>query len=279
MGIDSLTSGPEITPATAAKLLDDLTTIVAQASAVILANPAATVARRTKDDRSPVTAADEASEAIILEGCARVLGDVPAVSEERTTRSTTPMLGKSFILVDPLDGTREFLEGRDEFTVNLAIVNGGTPIAGIIAAPALGLLWRGIVGARAERLRLHAGGTAGDVDSIHTRRWPGTDAIATVSRSHFDVETNCFLQSFAVTKRQSIGSSLKFCRLAEGVADIYPRLSPTCEWDIAAGHALILAAGGAMTTPQATPLVYGTSKFLVPGFVAWGDPTQARAVA
>ncbi|HET7848279.1 MAG TPA: 3'(2'),5'-bisphosphate nucleotidase CysQ [Pseudolabrys sp.] len=279
MGIGSLTSDLEITPATAAKLLDDLTAIVARAAAVILVNPATTVARRTKDDQSPVTAADEASEAVILEECAHVLAGIPIVSEERMTRSAPPPLGRSFVLVDPLDGTREFLQGNGEFTVNLAIVTAGAPIAGIIAAPALGLLWRGIVGARAERLRLAADGTAGEASQIRTRRWPGADAVAAVSRSHYEASTDSFLQRFAVTKRESVGSSLKFCRLAEGNVDVYPRLSPTCEWDIAAGHALVLAAGGAMTTPQATPLAYGTSKFLVPGFVAWGDPTQVRKAA
>ncbi|MGC1467205.1 MAG: 3'(2'),5'-bisphosphate nucleotidase CysQ [Pseudolabrys sp.] len=262
----------------AARLLDDLTAIVVQASAVILANPASTAARRTKDDQSPVTAADEAAEAVILRGCVRAAPGIPVVSEEDMTRSAPPALGGSFILVDPLDGTREFIAGRDEFTVNLAIVTGRTPIAGIVAAPALGLLWRGIVGAHAERLRLSAGGVTGETQTIRSRRWPGHDAIAAVSRSHYEAETDSLLQRFGVTQRQSSGSSLKFCRLAEGVADIYPRLSPTCEWDIAAGHALVVAAGGAVTTPQAEPLVYGNAggKFRVPGFIAWGDPAKIQ---
>ena len=278
MGI-SVTSGPEITPAIAAGLLDELTKIAGRASAAILANPAATVAHHAKEDGSPVTAADEASEAVIHEGCQRILGDVPVVSEEQAARPAALALRRSFILVDPLDGTREFLQGRDEFTVNLAIVNGGTPIAGIIAAPARRWLWRGIVGVCAERLRLHADGTADESSPIRTRTWPGPDAIAAVSRSHFDRKTDSLLQRLGVVKRLSAGSSLKFCCLAEGTADIYPRLSPTCEWDIAAGHAILTAAGGVMTSAQRTPIVYGNSEkhFRVPDFIAWGDPAQTRA--
>jgi len=263
----------------AARLLDDLTALVAKASAAILANPASTAARRTKDDRSPVTDADEASEAVILKGCAHIAPGIPVVSEEDMTRSAPPALRNSFILVDPLDGTREFIEGRDEFTVNLAIVTGRTPIAGIVAAPALGLLWRGVAGAHAERMRLYASGGAGEPETIRTRTWPGRDAVAAVSRSHYEADTDALLQRFGVTQRQSSGSSLKFCRVAEGAADIYPRLSPTCEWDIAAGHALVAAAGGAVTTPQVAPLVYGNAggKFRVPGFIGWGDPAKVRA--
>ncbi|HEX5509609.1 MAG TPA: inositol monophosphatase family protein, partial [Pseudolabrys sp.] len=178
MGINRLTTEPDITPAVAAKLLDDLTAIVAQASAVVLSNPADAVARRTKADQSPVSAADEASEAVILEGCARAAANVPVVSEERISRSAPPLLRHSFILADPLDGTREFLQGRDEFTVNLAIVSGGIPIAGIVAAPALGLLWRGVVGTSAERFRMARDGALSGSETIRTRRWPGQDAIA-----------------------------------------------------------------------------------------------------
>ena len=146
-----MTTVSEISPADAAALIDELTTIVARASALIRSFAPDTVGRQLKADQSPVTAADEASEAAILEGLAKLLPGVPVVSEEKSGREAAPALGGCFLMVDPLDGTKEFLAGRDEFTVNLGIVTNGVPIAGIIAAPAQGLLWRGIVGGKAER--------------------------------------------------------------------------------------------------------------------------------
>ena len=183
--------GSEILPVQAAELLTDLTAIIARASALIRAASPATVVQRIKPDQSPVTAADEASEAVILQGLARLLPNVPVISEEMAGKTARRRLDRSFIVVDPLDGTREFLAGRDEFTVNLAIVTGGVPIAGIIAAPTRGLLWRGVVGGKAERLRLLADG-ADQAQPIRTRRWPEQDAVAAVSRSHFDPETDAF---------------------------------------------------------------------------------------
>ena len=146
-----------ITPQLAEQHLDALTEIVARAAAATLATPFSSVARRIKPDLSPVTAADEMSEAVILEGLAALLPGIPVIAEESVGRASEERLDPSFIVVDPLDGTREFLAGRDEFTVNVGIVTNGVPIAGIIAAPAQGLLWRGVVGGRAERLRLRLG--------------------------------------------------------------------------------------------------------------------------
>jgi 3'(2'), 5'-bisphosphate nucleotidase len=261
-------------------MLDDLTTIVSTAAAAILAARAGSLDPRTKSDQSPVTAADEAAEAVILAGLARVLPDVPVVSEEAAGRAPPTHLGDRFILVDPLDGTRELLAGRDEFTVNVALISGGRPTLGIVAAPALGLLWRGREGARAERLRLEPGSPASGARervTIQTRPFPAEGIIATVSRSHLDKDTQAFLARLPVGSTVNCGSAVKFCQVAEGAADIYPRFGTTCEWDIAAGHAVLAAAGGNVTTPSGGPLEYGriAERFRVANFIAWGDRSAA----
>ena len=205
---------------------------------------------------------------------AHLLPGVPIVSEEQEARPSE--LEAGFVLVDPLDGTREFLAGREEFTVNVAIISQGQPAVGIIAAPALGLVWRGVVGQGAERLHLAAGAApcrASGRSAIHTRRLPAAGFDAMVSRSHFDEETDAFLQRLPLVARTPCGSSLKLARIAEGSADLYARLARTCEWDVAAGHAILAAAGGIVTAPDGTELVYGHAPdFHVPGFIAWGDP-------
>jgi 3'(2'), 5'-bisphosphate nucleotidase len=274
-----LTSASEILPDQASVLLDALTAIVARASALIRDISPAHAGRQTKADQSPVTAADVASEASILQGLAQLLPEVPVISEEMADGKSTPSLGGSFFVVDPLDGTREFLAGRDEFTVNLAIVTRGTPIAGIIAAPSRGLVWRGIVGGRAERLRLTADG-ADEARAIRTRRWPQQEAVALVSRSHLDPATEAFLQRLGPMTHTPSGSAIKFCQVAEGSADVYPRLATTCEWDVAAGHALVAAAGGIVTRPGGGGLTFGHAErnFRVPAFLAWGDPIKAASV-
>jgi len=272
-----LVSASEIPPAMAAELLDDLTAIVARACTKISALSAARLVPRMKADQSPVTVADEASEALIIEGIAKLLPGVPVISEESADARDNRLDG-SFLIVDPLDGTREFLAGRDEFTVNLAVITGGVPIAGIIAAPARGRVWRGVVGMKAERLRLLEDG-ADQAQSIRTRVWPGEGAVAAVSRSHFDKATNAFLASLGQIARSASGSAIKFCQVAEGMADVYPRLATTCELDVAAGQALVVAAGGAVKTPQGLPLEFGrtAANFRVPAFVAWGDPARSAA--
>ncbi len=268
----------EITPAQAAAALDALTAIVARASAIILEVAEGGLSHRLKGDRSPVTAADEASEAAILEGLAQVLPGVPVVAEEMTAKGKVPALHGSFILVDPLDGTKEFIAGRDEYTVNIAVVSGGVPIAGVISAPKRGDLWRGVVGIKAEHLHLTPTG-ADRARPIKARRWPAQAPVAVVSRSHYDPATDAFLSRLPPVTHDSSGSSIKFCRIAEGVADVYPRLGTTCEWDIAAGHAIVAAAGGIVTTPEGTPLSYGraAANFRVPSFIAWGDPAMAAS--
>jgi 3'(2'), 5'-bisphosphate nucleotidase len=271
-------TGSEILPAQAVRLLDDLTAIVASACAMIRVFSPATVVNRVKPDQSPVTAADEASEAAILKGVSRLLPGLQVISEESVDTKRPFGVDTSFLIVDPLDGTREFLDGRDEFTVNLAIVTHGLPIAGIIAAPKRGHLWRGVVGEKAERLRL-TGNSADQAKAIRTREWPGRGAVAAVSRSHFDSATDGFLTSLGSITRNASGSAIKFCQIAEGTADVYPRLAATCEWDVAAGHALVTAAGGVVASPQGVPLAYGhmSENFRVPAFVAWGDPHKAAS--
>jgi 3'(2'), 5'-bisphosphate nucleotidase len=271
-----LAANSEISPAEAAKFMGELTAIVARASAIIL-----TVSPESgytlKPDQSPVTVADEASEAEILKGLARLLPGVPVVSEEMSGRQTPPKLDGSFILVDPLDGTREFIAGRDEYTVNVAIVSGGTPIAGIVSTPKQHKVWCGIVGQGAERLRMLADG-ADQPQAICTRRWPAAQGVAVVSRSHLDPATEAFVAKLGPVERDQSGSAIKFCRVAEGAADVYPRFGTTCEWDVAAGHAVVTAAGGIVTDRQGAALKFGDAagNFRIPAFIAWGDPDKAK---
>jgi len=260
------------------RLLDALTTVISQAGAAILAACTGSLDARRKADSSPVTAADHAAEAAILEGLAHVLPGVAVVSEEAVCEVRPADLPGSFVLVDPLDGTRELLAGRDEYTVNIGIVTGGRPRLGIVSAPAQGVLWRGIEGRGAERLRLPPGAPAAaarECVAIRTRPCPQQGLIAAVSRSHLDSQTEALLARLPVAERLGRGSAVKFCQLAEGTADVYPRLSTTCEWDVAAGHAVLMAAGGTVTAPDGAPLSYGRAAedFRVAAFVAWGDPS------
>jgi 3'(2'), 5'-bisphosphate nucleotidase len=271
-----------------AGLIDQLTSVASRAAAAILAIRTPALDPRTKSDLSPVTAADHASEAIILEEIARLLPGVPIISEEASAATTAPaMTGSDFVLVDPLDGTRELMAGRDEFTINLALVVAGRPTLGVIAAPAFGTVWRTAPrGDGAQRLRLTPGmaaNAATDITAIRTRPLPRSGVIAAVSRSHFDPDTDAFLKRLGARygdiKRLAIGSAIKLCRVAEGEVDIYPRLAPTHLWDVAAGDAIITAAGGTITTADGLPLSYGIGADCqhVPGFVAWADPAAATA--
>jgi 3'(2'), 5'-bisphosphate nucleotidase len=262
-------------------LIEPLTELVVQAGAAILAVNRRTMATNEKGDGSPVTEADMAADRVIAEGLARLLPQIQTLSEERTHLAQLPT-SSSFFLIDPLDGTKEFLAGRDEFTVNLALVTDGVPLLGIVGAPALGLVWRGLVGRGAERL-IVSGGASSPPVPIHTRpmRATGLPWIATVSRSHGDERTEAFIDSRPGAVRKTAGSAIKFCRVAEGDADIYPRLAPTCEWDVAAGHALVTAAGGKVTDGAGAALRFGAGRkdFIVPEFIAWGDPKAAIKAA
>jgi 3'(2'), 5'-bisphosphate nucleotidase len=258
-----------------AALLDGLTLIASRAAAAILAVPRPDLELRQKPDASPVTAADHASEAVILEGLKELLPGVPVVSEEMTGNRAVAGLGQHFFLVDPLDGTREFLAGLDEYAVCIALVEEGKPIAGVLAAPARGLIWRGQIGHGAERLALDPGAAADDARervAVHTRACPSRGARVLVSRSHLDAATDAYVERLKQPEKVACGSALKFGLLAEGSADLYPRLGPMSEWDVAAGHAVLAAAGGAMRKTDGSPLQYGQREFRLTGFIAAGDP-------
>jgi len=263
----------------AMKLLDPLTALVAQAGSAILNIDRSAMQIAGKDDGSPVTAADLAADSVIAEGLARLAAGVFALSEETCTRGF-PRGQRSYFLVDPLDGTKEFIAGRDEFTVNVALLTDGAPLLGIVGAPALGLIWRGVVGVGAERLAVdRSGGTIGAATAIHTRPMPkDAPCVVAVSRSHGDPVTEAFVARRPGAVRQMVGSAVKFCRVAEGSVDIYPRLAPTHAWDVAAGHAVVVAAGGLVTDSRGAALSFGETRgdFIIPEFIAWGDPAAAR---
>lgn len=209
-----------------------------------------------KKDATPVTEADERAEAIILAQLEEHFPDIPVVAEEAVAAGNVPdVRGRSFFLVDPLDGTREFIARRDEFTVNIALIENGVPVAGIVYAPALGIAYSGADG-RAEKF---------DVDehfNVLNRRQIGCRTghaalKAVISRSHGDPQTEEFLRQEGICHHTTIGSSLKFCLLAEGLADVYPRFGRTMEWDTAAGDAVLRAAGGRVTCPDGSPFQYG----------------------
>ena len=271
-------SPPVIDGEAAAGLLAPLTDLVVAAGNAILAVNRSFMRVDGKTDGSPVTEADLAADRIIADGLARLAPHIPSLSEERARKARLPYKD-SFFLVDPLDGTKEFVAGRDEFTVNLALVTHGTPLLGIVAAPALGLIWRGIVGRSAERLTLGSKSPDGArrVEPVRTRPCPppGTPWTVAVSRSHGDARTEAFIAGRPGAVRFELGSAVKFGRVAEGLVDIYPRLSPTCEWDVGAGHAVVTAAGGRITDTKGQALQFGAGSradFIIPEFIAWGDP-------
>ena len=228
---------------------------------------------RLKDDRSPVTEADEVAEAIILERLAMVLPGVPVIAEECAARGILPETADSFILVDPLDGTKEFINRNGEFTVNIALIESRRPVAGCVFAPAIGALYAG--GTRALRR------VGGSETEVKTRSYPKAGLTALCSRSHPDPASDAFLAGVPIADRREAGSSLKFCRVAEGVADIYPRFGPTMEWDVAAGHAVLQAAGGQVLMPDGEPFLYGKAGagYRNASFVAWGRKPLASAVS
>src|ERR1700732_455117 len=274
---EACSPGSPIDRDAAAALLEPLTRLVVRAGATILAINRASMKINDKVDGSPVTEADLAADRIINDGLARLIPGVPVLCEERADLAKPHFCG-SFFLIDPLDGTKEFVAGRAEFTVNLALVTNGTPLLGIIGAPALGLIWRGLVGRGAERLTMGEGAVR-VIEPIHTRPFPkrGDPWIVAVSRSHGDNKTEAFIDARPGAIRTKLGSALKFGRVAEGGADISPRLAPTSEWDIAAGHAVVTAAGGKVTDAKGADVPFGRGRddFIVPEFIAWGDPSAA----
>ncbi len=233
---------------------------------------------RAKGDGSPVTAADERAEATIRECLAAWAAPIPIVAEEATAAGEPMVVAERFVLVDPLDGTREFIARNGEFTVNVALIERGWPIAGAVYAPALERLW--FAGARAFACTAPVG-----ADLPRPEAWralgvraapPALTALA--SRSHGDAATEAFLAGLPIADRRSAGSSLKFCVIAEGEGDVYPRFGPTMEWDTAAGDAVLRAAGGATLSVDGGPLIYGkiAAGLRNGGFIAWGDLRAAH---
>jgi len=225
-----------------------------------------------KADRTPVTAADEASERIILEQLARLAPAVPVVAEEAAAAGIVPRVGEEFFLVDPLDGTKEFIHRRGEFTVNIALIRRRMPALGVVYAPVGGMLYAGnVAAARAFRCAHPAqAASPGPREPLRVRPVPAAGITAVVSRSHSTPETDAYLSHYTVAERVSVGSSLKFCLVAAGEADLYPRLGPTMEWDTAAGHAVLAAAGGQVLAPRGEPLAYGKPGFRNSFFIASG---------
>lgn len=225
-----------------------------------------------KSDESPVTTADHAAEAIILERLRDTAPRIPIVAEEQVAAGHIPDTGEEFFLVDPLDGTREFIERRGDFTVNIALIRGGSPVLGVVYAPASGQLFAGDAGAmRAFQCMQDPGSPErGQRIPIRVRPAPRGGVTAVASRSHRTPETDAYLARYRVAELVSVGSSLKFCLIAAGDADLYPRLGPTMEWDTAAGHAVLVAAGGTVLASDGSPLRYGKPHFRNPWFIASG---------
>ncbi len=227
-----------------------------------------------KADRTPVTEADHAAETVILENLARIAPGVPVVAEESCAAGHVPTVGATFFLVDPLDGTKEFIGRRGDFTVNIALIRAGAPVLGVVYAPIGGMLYAGDAQLRrAFRLAQPAAPRSravGARQALRVRAAPPGGLTAVVSRSHATPETETYLHGYPVRERVSVGSSLKFCLVAAGEADLYPRLGPTMEWDTAAGHAVLAAAGGQVLAADGAPLRYGKPGFRNSFFVAGG---------
>jgi 3'(2'), 5'-bisphosphate nucleotidase len=251
------------------RLMDELADAAREAGAAILEVVRRGFEVESKHDTSPVTEADRAAELIILAALARAAPGVPVIAEEEVAAGRIPAHDDTYFLVDPLDGTKEFIRGGDDYTVNIGLIAGGTPKLGVVFAPATGRLHGGIVG---EGAWLDEGSGRTPIET--RRRGELTTAVA--SKSHLNQATIDYLEAAVGNCGYvSVGSSLKFCIVAEGRADIYPRAAPTSEWDTAAGHAVLLAAGGLVDGPDGNPLRYGKPAFLNRAFVAtagWKAP-------
>jgi 3'(2'), 5'-bisphosphate nucleotidase len=248
------------------RLLPEIVALADRAGAVILEHYHGVVAVRAKADASPVTAADEDAEAVILARLAELTPEIPVVAEETVAAGHVPEIADGpFWLVDPLDGTKEFLSQNGEFTVNIALVQAREPVLGVVLAPARAQAWWGVRGKGAV-----ARDAEGRTRTIAVRQPPAGGLVAIASRSHRDAQTQAFLDQAGVAECISAGSSLKFCLLAEGKADLYPRFGRTMEWDTAAGHAVLAAAGGRVTTKDGAPFPYRKPGFENPPFIARG---------
>lgn len=219
-----------------------------------------------KEDESPITAADVASHEIIVKGLRNISRDIPILSEEGAQAPWEERRHwRRFWLVDPIDGTKEFTQRTGEFTVNIALIEEGEPVMGVVTAPALKEAFWGIKGEGASKRD-----RVGRIHRIHVAE-PQASKRVVASKNHLNDETRAFIEALGPHKTVQAGSSLKFCRIAEGHADIYPRMGPTSEWDTAAAHAVLLAAGGNVNAVDGQPLRYGKENVLNPYFVAAGN--------
>lgn len=255
-------------PASADALENGLIDIARLAGAAIMNIYKTDFDVRSKEDASPVTEADDAAEAVILPGLRALTPDVKIVSEESASRGDVPDVDGDtdfFWLVDPLDGTKEFIKRNGEFTVNIALIANGQPVLGVVYAPAIGKLYYG----DPSGAKLIEGDQEPKTHQITVREMPKDGVVVVGSRSHGDPEAmNAFLGDLKVKELRPAGSSLKLCLLAAGDADLYPRFGPTMEWDIGAGHAVLKAAGGVVENMDGSQFCYGKADFRNPFFVA-----------
>ena len=257
-----------------------LEALAIEAGQIILRIRANGAGARLKCDGSPVTDADQAAEEHIAAGLRRIERGTPIIAEECACDGGVPSISTDrFFLVDPLDGTKEFIKGRSDFTVNISLIESGVPRLGVVVAPARNELFSGGYGI-AYRCRISADGSVDEREKITTRNVPIAGLTAVVSASHANAETSALLEGMAVHQRLSIGSSLKFCLVAAGMADVYPRLGRTMQWDTAAGDAVLRNAGGCTFRLNGSPLSYGArgegiDGFENPHFVACGDDVDA----
>ncbi|WP_036282960.1 3'(2'),5'-bisphosphate nucleotidase CysQ [Methylocystis sp. ATCC 49242] len=259
-----------------AKLFAELVVAAGALAMEVLARPE--IESQLKSDKSPVSEADERIEEYLWAELARALPGVPIIAEEAAARGETMSHGDAFLLIDPIDGTREFLARSPDFTVNLGLVIDNQPTVGAIFAPVQGRVWfAGAHGFAADAAPGGALPAAQDWHALRTRPRPAQGLTALVSKSHLDEETKEFLTRYPVSERVGMGSSVKFCIVAEGAADVYPRFGRTMEWDTAAGDAILRAAGGVVLDPTGGPLRYGKAAdhYRNGSFIAWGDPAAA----
>lgn len=255
-------------PLSPSPLVQGLIDLAISAGREIMTIYATDFSTKAKQDLTPVTEADEAAEKIILAGLAKLDPATPVISEEAASAGRIPEASARFFLVDPLDGTKEFISRNGEFTVNIAKVVNGRPVAGVVYAPALHRLFWGENGKGAAQGTMAADETIA-WNEIAVRSMPADGATVVASRSHRDAATDDFLKTVQVKSLCSAGSSLKFCLVAAGEADLYPRFGRTMEWDTAAGHAVVSAAGGKVMTVDGEPLTYGKRQrgYDNPGFI------------
>jgi len=262
-------------------LAEGLLGVALAAARVQMAHFAAGVAATTKADNSPVTIADHQSEDIILEGLARVAPGIAVVSEEAAAAGNIPATGRTFFLVDPLDGTKPFIRREPHFTINIALIEDGRPVFGLLYAPAVPDFYVTTAPREAWAARLAPSSEVGNLSACGLERLktrvPDPNAVgALTSQTHMNKATRRFLDQYHVIERRAVSSSLKFGLIARGEADVYPRAGDTSEWDTAAGHAVLAAAGGTVTTFDGEPLLYGKPDFRNPSFVAWGSAPLPR---